>query len=399
MELKVPIPKGMQPGQKLRVRRSASDELIITTLIPPMSQWTYYNNNDTTTPSDDASAFFILSINDDNIIDGDAVTNTRRSIMNIDSAANMIQKSFRQRKESAGYTTYINPAWKEMRKRDIVKDMAKKTANAVTTKREPGILPKSVLDILDKLENEHVTVTSMIVVRTPIQEYVGTIMNVISIGKYKEVMANSPYDCMFHLSLCINGRYILEKNESIALSDKGSNSSSPPSGSGEYRNNNDILDDERSETIEVSIPANDKVTLRQLLLNTREYMGYIKFSNYCAKTNNCQDFILALLSSNHLSSPQLEQFIKQDAEQIFNRLPKHTTTVARTLTDVAAIMNKLVEDIVVTCTDTVTQLTSTVTTSVANTLPAKKLSLAPLLPAVVRVKNQDNRKFVNNTRK
>lgn len=183
------------------------------------------------------------------------------------------------------------------------------------------------------------------------------------------------------------------------MSDKGSNSSSPPSGSGEYRNNNDILDDERSETIEVSIPANDKVTLRQLLLNTREYMGYIKFSNYCAKTNNCQDFILALLSSNHLSSPQLEQFIKQDAEQIFNRLPKHTTTVARTLTDVAAIMNKLVEDIVVTCTDTVTQLTSTVTTSVANTLPAKKLSLAPLLPAVVRVKNQDNRKFVNNTRK
>jgi hypothetical protein len=317
-----------------------------------MSQWTYYNNNDTTTPSDDASAFFILSINDDNIIDGDAVTNTRRSIMNIDSAANMIQKSFRQRKSA--YTTYINPAWKEMRKRDIVKDMAKKTANAVTTKREPGILPKSVLDILDKMESEHVTVTSMIVVRTPIQEYVGTIMNVISIGKYKEVMANSPYDCMFHLSLCINGRYILEKNESIALSDKGSShSSSPPICGGEYRSNNVILDDERSETIEVGIPANDHVTLRQLLLNTREYMGYIKFSNYCAKTNNCQDFILALLTSNHLSSSQLEQFIKQDAEQIFNRLPKHTTTVARTLTDVAAITNKLVEDIVVTCTDTV----------------------------------------------
>lgn len=151
--------------------------------------------------------------------------------------------------------------------------MAKRTMHAITTKREAGILPKSVLDILDKIESECITVTSMIVVRIPIQEYVGTIMNVITIGKYKEVMADSPYDCMFHLSSCINGRYILEKNENIALSDKGS-------GSLDYRTNLEG----RSETVDVNIPANDRINLRQLLLNTREYMGCDKFSNYCAKT-------------------------------------------------------------------------------------------------------------------
>ena len=378
----MPIPKGMQPGQKLRVRRSASDEPIITTLIPPMSQWTYYNNNDTAILSD-YDAFFILSVNDYNI-DGAEVT--RRSITNVDSAANAIQKSFRRRKSA--YTAYINPAWKEMRKRDIVKDMAKRTANAITTKREAGILPRSVLDILDKMESECMTVTSMIVVRTPIQEYVGTIMNVISIGKYKEVMADSPYDCMFHLSLCINGRYILEKNESIALSDKKG------TGSLDYRTNLEG----RSETVDVNIPANDRITLRQLLLNTREYMGCDKFSDYCAKTNNCQDFILALLYSNHLSTPQLEQFVKQDAEQIFNRLPTHTPIVARKLTDVAAIGNKLAEDMVVTCTETVTQLASSVTTSVTNTLPAvaslPKSSLLPIHPQTFCQALKDNRKSV-----
>ena len=300
----MPIPKGMQPGQKLRVRTSASDEPIITTLIPPMSQWTYYNNNDTAIS--DYDAFFILTIND--YIDGGAAV-TRRSITNVDSAAaNVIQKSFRRRKST--YTTYINPAWKEMRKRDVVKDMAKRTTHAITTKREAGILPKSVLDILDKMDNEYITVRSMIVVRTPIQEYVGTIMNVISIGKYKEVMADSPYDCMFHLSLCINGRYILEKNESIALSDnKGGGSLD------DYRTNLEGW----SETADVKIPANDRITLRQLLLNTREYMGCDKFSDYCAMTNNCQDFILALLYSNRLSTPRLEQFVKQDV--LYSLLP------------------------------------------------------------------------------
>ena len=375
----MPIPKGMQPGQKLRVRTSASDEPIITTLIPPMSQWTYYNNNDTTLS--DYDAFFILSIDD--YIDGGAAV-TRRSITNVDSAANVIQKSFRRRKSA--YTTFINPAWKEMRKRDVVKDMAKRTTHAITTKREAGILPKSVLDILDKMENEYITVTSMIVVRTPIQEYVGTIMNVISIGKYKEAMADSPYDCMFHLSLCINGRYILEKNESIALSDnKGGGSLD------DYRTNLEG----RSETADVSIPANDRITLRQLLLNTREYMGCDKFSDYCAMTNNCQDFILALLYSNRLSTPRLEQFVKQDAERIFNRLPTHTPIVARKLTDVAAIGNKLAEDMVVTCKDTVTQLASSVTTSVANTLPAvASLPKSSLLPSIVLSSVKDDRKFV-----
>lgn len=226
----------------------------------------------------------------------------------------------------------------------------------------------------------------MIVVRTPIQEYVGTIMNVISIGKYKEAMADSPYDCMFHLSLCINGRYILEKNESIALSDnKGGGSLD------DYRTNLEG----RSETADVSIPANDRITLRQLLLNTREYMGCDKFSDYCAMTNNCQDFILALLYSNRLSTPRLEQFVKQDAERIFNRLPTHTPIVARKLTDVAAIGNKLAEDMVVTCKDTVTQLASSVTTSVANTLPAvASLPKSSLLPSIVLSSVKDDRKFV-----
>ena len=78
-------------------------------------------------------------------------------------------------------------------------------------------------------------------------------------------------------------------------------------------------------------------------------MGHERFSNYCAMENNCQDFILAVLRSNGLASPDLVCFVKQDAEVIFNKLPSHTPIVAKKLTGAAAIGNKLKEDIVVSC--------------------------------------------------
>ncbi|KAL3785818.1 hypothetical protein ACHAW5_007958 [Stephanodiscus triporus] len=318
MNFKVPIPKGMRPGQDIKVRsppfstEGSKEEHDVVTTIPPRSQWQYDDGDAAQEP------FFVIRI--EHVCGGDSHAITSSS---------------------------HPPHWREMRKRDIAMDVARKTAKELTTKREAGLLPKAVMDLIEAMEGGGVgTVESMTVVRTPVQEYVCRLMDVISIGKYREAIAESPYDTMFHLSLLINGRYRLEKNEVITLSDSGPSYIIP----------------EGSDTMEVNIPPRERgedassiLSVRSLLHNTRDHMGRINFSNYCAVTNNCQDFTLAVLVSNGLTSPDLMSFIKQDVGVIFDKLPIHTPKLARKLTNAAAIGDKLKENIAVTCKENVSE--------------------------------------------
>mmetsp|Transcript_11786 Transcript_11786/g.25447 ORF Transcript_11786/g.25447 Transcript_11786/m.25447 type:complete len:311 (+) Transcript_11786:188-1120(+) len=229
------------------------------------------------------------------------------------------------------------------RKRDIAKDAVAATvkgsiaiAKELTTKRESGVLPKAVSDSIQQLELDGAeTIERMVVVRTPVQAYVGELMQIVSFGKYSDVISESDYDRMFHLSLLINGRYVLQKNEVISLTDSGESSKGKVKG---------------SEVMAVKMPPREAedstpLTFSLLLDRTKQHMGPHSFSNYCAKTNNCQDFILAVLESNKMAYPHLVSFLKQDSEIIFNKLPIHTTQVARALTNIAAVGDKVVEDV------------------------------------------------------
>lgn len=237
-------------------------------------------------------------------------------------------------------TTIENYLRGHHRKRDIAKDVAAKwslqLAKELTSKRKDGVLPKAVSDLIQKIDDAgESTIERMVVVRTPVQAYVGQLMQIVSIGKYRDVISESYYDKMFHLAILINGRYILQKNEVIALTDSG-DSLKNQLGKG-------------SDTMAVKIPKDitPQLTFATLLESTKQHMGPKLFSNYCAKANNCQDFILAVLQSNGLAYPHLISFVKQNSEEIFNKLPIHTPQVARALTNVAAVGDKLVEDIVV----------------------------------------------------
>mmetsp|Transcript_19235 Transcript_19235/g.35383 ORF Transcript_19235/g.35383 Transcript_19235/m.35383 type:complete len:313 (+) Transcript_19235:33-971(+) len=250
-----------------------------------------------------------------------------------------------RRQRVAASASTIRDYLRGNRKRDIAKDVAIATAmgslqlaKELTTKREDGVLPKAVSDFIQKIEvGKGETIERMVVVRTPVEAYVGKLMHIVSLGKYRDVISESYYDKMFHLSLLINGRYVLQKNEVIALTDPGG----PPKSIGKG-----------SEVMRVKIPPCEEddatpLTFSLLLERTKQYMGPHAFSDYCAKTNNCQDFILAVLQSNGLAYPHLISFIKQDSENIFNQLPIHTTPVARALTNIAAVGDKLMEDITV----------------------------------------------------
>jgi hypothetical protein len=99
--------------------------------------------------------------------------------------------------------------------------------------------------------------------------------------------------------------------------------------------------------VDIPLDVVQQLTFTTLLEHTEQHMGPANFINYCAKLNNCQDFILAILQGNGLAMKKLESFVEQDAEGIFNQLPVHMAPVTKALTDSAAMANKLAKDTMV----------------------------------------------------
>lgn len=206
----------------------------------------------------------------------------------------------------------------------VIKRKAKNTVKDVKKvfeKRKSGLLPPKVRTFLDK--NGDMIVNDAVVIRCPLESAVKYLLSFISLGTYENAVKQANYDKMFHLALFINGKYVLDKQEVI-----------------KFQEGNPMKKD--CESMKVDLKGKS-ITFRELVDKTKSYMGDSKFTNYNSKSNNCQDFILSVLASNDLSSPQLISFIKQDASAVFNRLPSYTEKVATFFTGVGAVANKVIE--------------------------------------------------------
>lgn len=173
----------------------------------------------------------------------------------------------------------------------------------------------TVKQTLDKYDKE--IIHSIMIVRTPLQKAVDTIINMGSLGKSNKLKLNNDYDNLFHLNVLINGKYTLEKNEVINFVKKDTRTT-------------------ESETMVVN-PVPNNLSIEQLLKNTKKQQGS-KYFRYSASSNNCQDFIKAMFISNGLNEVRYIDFIKQDTESIF----KGNATlrkIANNVTDAAAIGN------------------------------------------------------------
>lgn len=170
-----------------------------------------------------------------------------------------------------------------------------------------------VKGILSKYGNTEIT--GGIIHRHEIPKYINTILNFASFGEFEK---QNPYDKLFHLSVVFtlqNGTKILvEKNEVINM------------------DINPKLNNPNDEFLTINKPFNN-LTLNKALENTQKRMGNNYFS-YQASHNNCQNFILSILASNNLLDDENKEFIKQNTEKIFNKLP-HLKKLADTVTGIA----------------------------------------------------------------
>ena len=135
------------------------------------------------------------------------------------------------------------------------------------------------------------------------------------------------YDSLFHLFIAIKterGSFIIEKNETASV--------------GPYK----LGDDNMSVDLPASSHSGGRILFKDFLENGEKSQGITEFYKYNAITNNCQDWIITLLSANKLLTPDLKAFIKQDIAQVFSSSPI-TKAIAETLPSIADKLKILFE--------------------------------------------------------
>ena len=180
-----------------------------------------------------------------------------------------------------------------------------------------GLSPK-INNFLDKIGNEKIT--SIIIVRQPLQKIIDVLLNAISFGDYNKNKERLKYDSYYHLKLLINGKYVLEKNERINI---------------EYYKK---VKNEQQMNVKL---LNNNMNIDELFSKTLNNMGERLFYNYDAFKNNCQIFVLNLLKSLGVNNIEYNKFVKQNVDELIKNNPI-LPPVSKTITDIASSANILI---------------------------------------------------------
>ena len=184
----------------------------------------------------------------------------------------------------------------------------KNTADSLINGRK-GISPS-----VDRFLQEHgdEPITQLVISRNVINPLITGALNILS-PNFKKKNNSNP---LYHLKILIKTErtnFTVEKNEVITIS--------------RYQIN------KGADNMNVKIL--NGLSMNTLLANTKQLMGG-KFLSYSARDNNCQHFILAMLQSNNLSTPQNVLFTKQATQHLFT---ENLRKITNTITDIAGKAN------------------------------------------------------------
>ena len=170
---------------------------------------------------------------------------------------------------------------------------------------------------LDKHKDE--IITKIVIVRTPILAVLDKVFNILTFGSWAKAKEQVGYDKMFHLQLRIND-ILVEKNEVINITENLSS-----------------ITDKSEQLIVSSFP---NITIGEFMQKAEDSMG-TGFWLYDAFSNNCQNFIMGLLSANNCLTQEAKAFIYQPVEELVKRIPKYMGVIAKGATTLGAVANRL----------------------------------------------------------
>ncbi len=154
--------------------------------------------------------------------------------------------------------------------------------------RDPGKYPPKMRALLEEVGDEEIKKITLF--RYPLNKAVQTAAKLGTLGL-------SPYDKLFHLGIIINDKYLLDKQDVLDFKRSG------------------VPNKPGTETMEVGrVSMNPKLTINELLEETKKRVGNSRMTSYNAFKNNCQRFIQDLMNTGGWTTQQTTDFILQDTE-------------------------------------------------------------------------------------
>jgi hypothetical protein len=200
--------------------------------------------------------------------------------------------------QGEGWKDALSKAWKAAKY--VGKKVIQVGKTVLNTKPRDGWSPK-IRKILEKYGANKIT--QIKVYREPIHRMLNTVMNWITLGKFKESLKSMDYSDAFHLFMFTtldNGVTIRwDKNEIV----EGVVQKAPSHPKAEER--------------VISVP---NIGLNDFFNKGISSVGTKHFFEYDSRNWNCQDWIRLNLRANGLLSSELDKFITQDAEQIYKNM-------------------------------------------------------------------------------
>lgn len=232
----------------------------------------------------------------------------------------------KQQHKIAG-TGFFSDAWDWLKRKtkpvvQIVQNPAR-FINHVLTK---NAYKDSVTQLLSEVG--HNPVTRIRVGRLPVQGAITSIFDALTLGNFSKLTNQSGIQTLYHLYSIVTlggnsgGKdYVVEKNANVNFAEISGGNSQPLYG----------------DTIEITLP-NQNMEIGTMLTNTRTQMGEDKYFQYDAFNNNCQDFLIAFLSSNKLLTEENSRFVKQDVRKVADQLPDYLKKIANAATDLGHVV-------------------------------------------------------------
>ena len=198
---------------------------------------------------------------------------------------------------------------------------AKEIISDIFSKREFPDMPRAVERFLKK--NGAEKITSLEVARAPVQAMLTKLLDFISGGKFSEGQKDANIDRFFHLYLIVNGKYRVEKNQLLKISDY----------------------DQPKEEDKMKLGTPSNTSIFDFITMPAKSNPTDFYENYNAITNNCQDFVMKILNHFSLSNPSISSFVKQPLEKLAKKLEGTATEgIAKTITDIGATVDKGIQE-------------------------------------------------------
>jgi hypothetical protein len=163
--------------------------------------------------------------------------------------------------------------------------------------------------------NGDLTITSIMVCRTPVNSVIQNLVNVATLGEFQKKVKEAGYDNVYHLFMLLkmsNGKVIeLEKNQTVQI--KFVSSANPK----EFRQVDNV-----------------NISLNQFFENAEKKVNLTRLYVYDPVTQNCQVFLSDMLRSSGFLTKDLSDFINQSAEKLLDK-DGVVHDLMRKLTDIA----------------------------------------------------------------